>query len=240
MTHAKFHLFFTLYRMAELHGDEKETVTVSSDDSSFSSSNSSTPPPKPKKTSASTRKGKATHKPNERKGQKKSKRKRKHVTSSKTSSASHASSTSSDSEHVTPKKHKKHLRKKYKKHSKKFPKSASKDGKLKSKYLYDIFRKHYSTLVKSISTCPDTMTNELFSRSMISDEAQSQIISSQDSGQAKTSKLLLHVKNRIKVDPEKLHEFVTILKEEPSFDDITKEIEGTILLNDPVYIIAQI
>lgn len=61
---------------------------------------------------------------------------------------------------------------------------------------------------------------------MISREVLNQIIASQDSDQAKASKLFLYVEKKINGAPEKMFVLIDILKDEPSFDDVTKEIEG--------------
>lgn len=101
----------------------------------------------------------------------------------------------------------------------------------KNVHLFDIFKKYYGVLAKKLCACLNTVTNELYARNLISDEVQSQVISSQDSDQTKASKLLLHVKNEIQCNPAKLLELIDVLKEEPFFDEITKEIMGKLTCN---------
>ena len=86
-----------------------------------------------------------------------------------------------------------------------------------------IFQAHYGTLVTRISLCLLTVANELFSKKMISNEVQSQILANQGTEQEKTSKLLFHVMKIIDGTPSKLADFIEVLQGEPTCDDIVTE-----------------
>lgn len=190
--------------------------------SSHTASDSSlTPPPKLKKTDLHCRTytGKV---------QKKSKGKRKLVTSSSSLSESYSctDSESPDSERKTSKKHKKKKKKScHTKHPKQsvagFSKHVDKDGKF-----CDIFQKYFSNLEKAISSCLNNIASKLYSKKFISADLLNLIICGQVSDQARALKLLVDVQKKIEVNPQKLLEFMDVLKEEPSLDDLREEITG--------------
>ena len=98
------------------------------------------------------------------------------------------------------------------------------DGISKQNQMQDIIQKHYKQLVSTVSSCLQTVSNELFSKNLISEEVLGQILTDHDSAQTKASKMLLHIKGRIKCNPARFMEFIDILKEEPSCDDMVEEI----------------
>ena len=195
--------------------NEKDGHT-SSDDSTPPTSTSQcprTPSPKRKKKSATFYRH---HKHGRQLKKNKGKRKRVSSSSSASSSVSCAS-TDSDSHDLEiigktmkkiPKKSKRHWHGKY---STSTPKENRMCG---------IFQAHYSTLVTRISSCLLTVANELFSKKMISNEVQSQILANQGTEQEKTSKLLFHVKKMIDDTPSKLTDFIEVLQGERTCDDI--------------------
>ena len=87
-----------------------------------------------------------------------------------------------------------------------------------------IFQRHYSVLVSSITSCLNTVANELYSRNIISDEVLSGVLEGCETSQNKASNLLLCVKRNINSNPAVLLKFMNVLKEEPSCDGITKKI----------------
>lgn len=104
--------------------------------------------------------------------------------------------------------------------------SAKNVGSTRRKYLLNVFRKHYDSLVTMIQMCPQVITNKLFAKQIISDETLSKIITGCDSKMTKASTLLCDVRTHLKVDPEKLIDFVNILKEERSLDFLTAKMMG--------------
>ena len=212
--------------------NEKDDHT-SSDDSTPPSSISqclSTPCPKCKKKSATSyRRHKHGRQP------KKNKRKRKRVSSSSSASSSGScASTDSDSHDLeiidkTTKKSRK-IPKKGKGHwDSKFSTSPPKENRT-----CGIFQAHYGTLVTRISSCLLTVANELFSKKMISNEVQSQILANQGTEQEKASKLLFHVKKIIDSTPSKLTDFIEVLVGEPTCDDIATEMMSELRLRGRV------
>lgn len=86
-----------------------------------------------------------------RKGKRKHKEKRKLVTSSSSASSTSHDSTDSESPDITPK---------------------NMNPKLSAKVrLFDIFRKHYVSLVKMTRTCVNTFTDELYSENLVSERS---------------------------------------------------------------------
>ncbi len=198
--------------------------------SSEGSSSSPTPPPPkrrkpPAKQPPATGKdgrGKHRYRHRGRKGKRKGKGKRKYVTSSSSaSSPSHDStdSESPDSHHVASKKRRKVKRAH---HSKEVGNTSSQEDKQSA--LYGTYRRHSSKLVDIASTCLSTITSKLFARNLISEAVQGQVISGQGTDHEKAVKVLYAVQQQIKDDPWKLRTLVEVLKEEPVFDGLTKEI----------------
>ena len=74
------------------------------------------------------------------------------------------------------------------------------------------------------STCVRTITGKLFSRNLISEDVQDQVVIGQDTDSRKAAKVLYSVKQGLKVDPGKLRTFVEILQEQPMLRDLTKAI----------------
>ena len=95
--------------------------------------------------------------------------------------------------------------------------------------LFGVFRKHYSKLEMVMSTCVTTMTSKLYSANLVSEDVQDQVVTGQDSDTRKASKVLHSVKQQMKVDPGKLRMLIKVLREEPVFDDLTKEITSEYL-----------
>lgn len=205
--------------MAELCGG----LTTSSNDSS---SDSSSPPPRDRRAPTSTRKLKGAHRHKVKKGSKKSKGERNSRSSSSVSSSHDSDSTS---EHVTSKGSKKHARQKKSPRKRKFSNHSDKIGGQKICGLFDIFQRHYSNLVKVIQTCPEPIANELFARKMMPAHVLSQVITGQDSQGKKASILLVNVSSVLEVYPEKLLDFINILKTEPSFAGITQRMLGKLI-----------
>lgn len=81
-----------------------------------------------------------------------------------------------------------------------------------------------------IQSCPDSLANKLFSSKLLSDEVLDQVITGQDPNGKKASRILHTVSTYIKADPEKVLNFIRVLEEEPSFDDLIKEIHGKHLI----------
>ncbi len=206
---------------------------VSSEGSGSDTISPTPPPPKrrkpPAKQAPATGKagrGKHRYRHRGRKGKRKSKGKKKYVTSSSTaSSPSHDStdSESPDTHQVTSKKVK--LSKKAVTKPSMSPAHNPEDKVDKQHALSAIFQRYYDSLVTTTGTCGvDTIANKLYSKNLISENVLGQVITGQDSDSIKASKVLYNVKERIKVDPGKLRTLVEVLKKEPVFDDLTKEI----------------
>ena len=104
--------------------------------------------------------------------------------------------------------------------------SHAADGKNNVTDFYSVFRKHYKSLLAIIQSCPDSLAGKLFSSRLLSSEVVDQIITGHDSSGTKASRIVHAVCNRVKADPEKLLDFVEVLEEEPSFDDLVREIHG--------------
>ena len=96
----------------------------------------------------------------------------------------------------------------------------------KTSALFDIFQKHYNSLVTMMGSCVSTIACKLYSKALISDDVLDQITDGHDTNSIKASKLVNSVKQRIKLNPEELKMFVQVFKEEPVLDSLTKEIEG--------------
>lgn len=180
-----------------------------SSSSEGSSSDGSTPPSSKHKKSHAKNPSPATGKYHKdkhgRKGKRKRKEKRKFVTSSSSFSSTSHDSTDSESPDITPK-------------------QIRQAATNKQSALFDIIQKHYGGLVTMISTCVDSFTNELYSENLISGDVQDQVITGQDPDSKKASRVLHSVKQKLKLHPEKVRTFVEVLKKEPVFDDLTKEI----------------
>ena len=192
---------------------------ASSEDST-STSDPPTPPPRRQKASTSTgkHKGARTHKVKEGEGKGKGK-KRREPSPSRASSGS--DSNSPDHHHKSSKE----CAKKQKIHSKETKSSRKTEPPSQNERSHlDIFQCHYSNLVSSITPCLNTVANKLYSRKMISDEILSGVFDSHETRQSSASKVLLCVKRRVDSDPAVLFEFIDILKEEPSCDEIAKKI----------------
>ena len=80
------------------------------------------------------------------------------------------------------------------------------------------------------STCVTSIASKLFSKNLISDDVQDQVITGQESDGKRASKVLYAVTKQIKIDPRKLLTLVEVLQQERVFDDITKEITGELWL----------
>lgn len=102
--------------------------------------------------------------------------------------------------------------------------SAKDVNRKRRRHLLDVFQKHYDSLVTMIQICPQVITNKLFAKKIISDETLSKIVTGCDSKMTKASTLLCDVRTQLKVHPEKLIDFVNILKEENSLDFLTEKI----------------
>ena len=93
-------------------------------------------------------------------------------------------------------------------------------------HLLNVFQKHYDDLVTMIQSCPHVITNKLFTRRIVSAETLNQVITGQESTLKKASILLCDVRNHLTVNPEKLIEFVDLLKQERSLDFLTEKMMG--------------
>ena len=192
---------------------------ASSEDST-STSDPPTPPPKRQKASTSTRKHKGAHTHKVKEGEGEGKKRRE---PSPSSASSGSDSNPPDHHHKSTKE----CVKKQKIHSKETKPSretalSSQEGSRRSHL--DIFQHHYSELVQYIKPCLNTVADGLFSRMLIPDELQSQVLAGREIDQKMASKVLFSIKGRIKSDPAVLLEFIDVLKEEPSCDGITKKI----------------
>lgn len=90
--------------------------------------------------------------------------------------------------------------------------------------LFEIFQKYYEQLNAITRSCPNTIANKLFSKNMISVEVLDQVITGQDSSGKKASTVLFSVCSQIQANPQKLLDFIEVLKEESIYDDIAREI----------------
>ena len=182
----------------------------SNSEDSTSTSDPPTLPPKRQKASTSTgkHKGARTHKVKDKRRE------------------PSPSSASSGSDSNSPDHHHKSTKECVKKQKKTKPSRetalSSQEGSGRSHL--DIFQHHYSELVRYIKSCLNTVADGLFSRMLIPDELQSQVLAGREIDQKMASKVLFCIKDRIKSDPAVLLEFVDVLKEEPSCDVITKKI----------------
>ena len=198
-------------------GEVSQTSGSSSDTISPTS-----PPPKHSKKSRAPRKHhNKVKKHRSKRGKRKEKRKYKTSSSSASSSSSVDSSDSDSSECDTPRRAKTALKK-----SSKLSLSKTQGKEDKPSALFGIFQKHYSSLEAMISTCVNTTASKLYSKKLISEKVQDEVITGRDPDGIKASKVLLNVQKIMKVNPMKLKMLVDVLKEEPSFEDLTKQIIG--------------
>lgn len=200
--------------MAELF-EVSVNATFSDDSNASLDTDVNIPPSKKLKHRVKSHKSKAAKK--SRKGTK-----RKHVTSSSSSGLSQflTNSESDSSDHVTIRKKKCH------KKSKLGQKGVLPRDHSRMNHLLDVFQRHYKSLLVLIKTCPVIISSTLYSNGFISEDTLNEVITGQDSQLKKAALLLCDVRAHLKVNPEMLMEFVGVLEQEKSFDDLTNQIKG--------------
>lgn len=110
-----------------------------------------------------------------------------------------------------------------KKRAKTFAPNKTPD-KTTKRYL-EIFQRHYGDLVTAIQSCPVSIADKLFSRKLVSDEVHGQVITSQYE-RTHISRMVREIKNRISFAHDKLLEFIEVLEDEPSLENIAKQLKG--------------
>ena len=99
-------------------------------------------------------------------------------------------------------------------------KTSTRNSKLRA-----VFKNHFSDLLILI-TDPELLAAQLYSKSLISSATLDEIMTLPISRLKKTLRLLLDLKRKIKVYPEKLFAFIHVMEGDSSLEDIVKQMLG--------------
>ena len=88
-----------------------------------------------------------------------------------------------------------------------------------------MFKNHFSDLLILI-TDPELLAAQLYSESLISSATLDEIMTLPISRLKKTLRLLLDLKRKIQVYPEKLFVFIHVMERDSSLEDIVKQMLG--------------
>ena len=97
---------------------------------------------------------------------------------------------------------------------------------------YQVFRNHYDLLVNTISSCPQSITNKLYSKDLISHEVLQRVSNVCIPESLRASILLQHLDATIKCDPTRLRTFLDVLMKEPTCASMAEEIACEFMPND--------
>ncbi len=87
-------------------------------------------------------------------------------------------------------------------------------------------RANYSSIVRAIQSDVITIANQAYSKGLISEGLHDKILTSKIPDTERASVLLSAVQHRVKLHPKSYSIFMGILKEEPSYSPLVKQIEG--------------
>ena len=99
-------------------------------------------------------------------------------------------------------------------------KTSTRNSKLRA-----VFKNHFSDLLILI-TDPELLAAQLYSESLISSATLDEIMTLPISRLKKTLRLLLDLKRKIQVYPEKLFVFIHVMERDSSLEDIVKQMLG--------------
>ena len=88
-----------------------------------------------------------------------------------------------------------------------------------------MFKNHFSDLLILI-TDPEFLAAQLYSESLISSATLDEIMTLPISRLKKTLRLLLDLKRKIQVYPEKLFAFIHVMERDSSLEDVVKQMLG--------------
>ena len=88
-----------------------------------------------------------------------------------------------------------------------------------------MFKNHFGDLVLLISD-PELLAAQLYSKSLISSATLDEIMTLPNSQLKKTLRLLLDLKRKIQVYPEKLFAFIHVMERDTSLEDVVKQMLG--------------
>ena len=120
------------------------------------------------------------------------------------------------------------------KHSKPSVKNKKKKAKLyttgskassRNDHLKEVFRKHFAELMVVVSN-PEQLAAQLYSKSLISRATLGEVITVPTSQQKKLLTLLWDLDGKIQTCPEKLFDFIHMIKEDSSLEKVAEQVLG--------------
>ena len=117
------------------------------------------------------------------------------------------------------------------KHKRKKAKLSAEGSKASSRsnHLKEVFRKHFAELMVVVSD-PEHLAAQLYSKSLISRATLGEVITLPTSQQKKLLTLLWDLDGKIQTCPEKLFDFIYVIKEDSSLETVAEQILGMSML----------